>query len=120
MKKIVICLFSSLMYISNSFAADKCFNTVSKQLQKDAKKSSDWGFEGLSILKKKNVKSVLEEALAEDEEEDRQQMLAMISDSNILFYVLAWNAPSNSGATAIAVNKKTCKQVVDVLLFSEE
>ncbi|WP_374075796.1 hypothetical protein [Bdellovibrio bacteriovorus] len=112
----------SLIFTSQAFAkgGDVCLDVLSQKFETMAKKSSDWGYEGIASLSHKDAKWMIREALAEDEEKDRAVMQNLVGQKNVLFYTLQWNAPSNTGTTIIAADKNTCDVIEDLLFYSEE
>lgn len=119
--KTIAVLVSLLMGTSAMAAtADACLSVLETKYQQDAKQSSDWGYEGLLSLSKKDAKIMIKEALPDDGEIKRAQMAALLNDKNILFYTLQWNAPSNTGITILAADARTCTVVEDLLYWSEE
>lgn len=120
MKTIGILLSLLLGTSAMASTSDACLNVLEKKYQQDAKQSSDWGYDGISSLSKKDAKAMIKDALPDDGEKKRAQIAALLSDKNILFYTLQWNAPSNTGTTILAADVRTCTVVADLLYWSEE
>lgn len=118
--KTILVLFSMLLGVSAYAQTDACLNVLEKKYQSDAKASSDWGYEGISTLSLKQAKSMVKEALPDDGEKARATMQGLLGDKNMLFYTLQWNAPSNTGITIIAADKRSCTVVADLLFWSQE
>ena len=123
MKMLLIALMT--LSVTNSFAGDfeptdLCKKEVTQFYKKTAATSQDqWGFISLKGLNSSDAKNLVKKALPGDEE-TRDQMLALIENTDTLFYVLNWDAPGNAGSDIVAVEKSSCKVVKELLYRSEE
>jgi len=106
---------------SGAFASQLACKTVLElKFEREAKQSRDWGFDRLEEISRKDAIILGKDALAEDEEADKAEFLALTKKPNVQFFIMGWNAPSNTGTTLIAADARTCQVLVDVLYYSEE
>lgn len=119
MKSAMLLVLTLLMSNASMAQSDICLKKLQSKYATDAKKDSSWDFDGITSVNKPDVKLLIEDSY-EEIEIQKEKMLSLVKNKNILFYLMSWNAPSNSGGTIVAADKKTCKPILEILYQSEE
>jgi hypothetical protein len=109
-------------YMTKADPLPTCFAEYEKSLKAiAAKPHSGWAVESLDFIGTgKLAQSVIIDALAEDQEDLRSEMLASINNKDLIYFMIYWSAPSNKGSHVASVNKNTCKEVQSILYSTLE